>query len=108
MNSLKLRQLVREKLTDGRLPHNSIPRVWGGPSNGESCQACDEVIPQTEFIIEGISAATGRGIQLHVECFYIWDSERAPDYRYDPSTKDRGISPDGISQDGDGNTPPRR
>ena len=92
-----LRQLVRKKLADGRLPHNSIPRVWGGPGNGETCQACETVIPQSAFIIEGISE-TGIGIQLHVECFYIWDSERAPDWRYDPATKVRRI----ISQDGGG------
>ena len=96
----QLRQLVRAKLADGRLPHDSIPRVWGGPANGESCDACETVIPQTEFIIEGISATTGMGIQLHVPCFYIWDSERAPDFRYDPSTKKpSATTPDG-SKDG--------
>ena len=97
MNSASIRQLVRQKLADGRLPQNSIPRVWGGPSSGEACQACEEIIPPTEFIIEGISE-NGRGIQLHVECFYIWDDERVIDARYDPSTKDGGI----ISRDGDG------
>jgi hypothetical protein len=101
MNSASIRQLIRQKLADGRLPHNSIPRVWGGPGNGESCQACEEVISGGECIIEGIRE-NGRGIQLHVECFYIWDSERAPDWRYDPTARDRGVSPDGVSRDGDG------
>ena len=100
MNPVSIRQIVRQKLADRRLPHNSIPRVWGGPANGESCQACEEVISQSEFIIEGISE-NGRGIQLHVECFYIWDSERTPEWRYDPSTKAGGISPGGGPQDGD-------
>ena len=100
MNSVALRQLIRDKLADGRLPRNSIPRVWGGPSSGESCHACAQAIPPVEFIIEGISE-NGGGIQLHVECFYIWDSERMPDSRYDPSTKDGGISPDGAARGGD-------
>lgn len=39
-----LLSLIRDKLTDGRLPQNSIPRVWGGPSAGETCDGCDEVI----------------------------------------------------------------
>ena len=99
MESLQLRHLIRQKLADGRLPHNSIPRVWGGPSSGEACQACEEIIPPTEFIIEGISE-NGRGIQLHVECFYIWDSERAPDWRYDPTTKDGAGSTDGDGRPG--------
>ena len=96
MNSLSLRQLIRDKLADGRLPHDSIPRVWGGPGNGESCHACEMVIPQTAFIMEGISE-TGRGIQLHVECFWIWDSERIVDARYDPTTKPHAGSKDGGS-----------
>jgi hypothetical protein len=25
-----LRRLIEAKLADGRLPHNHIPRVWGG------------------------------------------------------------------------------
>ena len=83
-----IRVLVRAKLADGRLPHNSIPRVWGGPGNGEACDACEMTIPQTAFIIEGISA-TGIGIQFHVECFWLWDSERTIDSRYDPTTKSR-------------------
>lgn len=92
--NLALRQLIRAKLADGRLPHNSIPRIWGGPSDGESCQACDTLIPQDRFIIEGISE-TGMGLQLHVECFYLWDSERTPDSRYDPSSKNGGVAGDG-------------
>ena len=94
-----LRQLVREKLADGRLPHDSIPRVWGGPANGESCHACEAVIPQNQFIIEGISE-TGMGLQLHVECFYIWDAERSPDARYDPTTKKFSATQPAVSQDG--------
>jgi hypothetical protein len=36
--------LIGAKLADGRLPHNSIPRVWGGPANNEDCGACEETI----------------------------------------------------------------
>ena len=35
-----LRLLICSKLDKGRLPLNSIPRVWGGPGNGETCDAC--------------------------------------------------------------------
>jgi hypothetical protein len=81
-----LRRLIRDKLEDGRLPYNSIPRVWGGPGNGEACDGCDAVIPKTEFVIEGISLDGGglllrpddlrRPLQLHVKCFQLWDAER--------------------------------
>jgi hypothetical protein len=72
-----LRLLIRSKLADGRLPLNSIPRMWGGPADGESCDACEEVVTTAEFIMEGIAVTpTQAPVQFHVECFYLWDEER--------------------------------
>jgi hypothetical protein len=72
-----LQLLIRHKLATGTLPLNSIPRVWGGPGNGESCDACELVITKDELLIEGISLANGRKpLQLHVECFHFWELER--------------------------------
>jgi hypothetical protein len=72
-----LHLLISEKLADGRLPHNSIPRVWGGPGNGETCEACGEIITKAQFVMEGISLANGKKpLQLHVRCFYYWDAQR--------------------------------
>jgi hypothetical protein len=72
-----LRRLVSEKLADGRLPLNSIPRVWGGPGNGETCDVCEAAVTPHEFIMEGISLAPGkRPLQMHVGCFHLWDDER--------------------------------
>lgn len=72
-----LRLLIRQKLADGRLPLNSIPRVWGGPGDGETCDACEKVVKKDEFIIEGIGVEGSRHpIQLHVACFRYWDEER--------------------------------
>ena len=77
MDSHALRLLVTDKLADGRLPLNSIPRVWGGPGNGETCDVCDIAVTQHEFIMEGISLAPGKKpLQMHVGCFYLWDEER--------------------------------
>ena len=55
---------------------NSIPRVWGGAGNGETCGVCETIVTKDEFVMEGISVANGRGIQLHVRCFSVWESER--------------------------------
>jgi len=73
-----LRILIQMKLDDGRLPHNSIPRVWGGPGNRETCQACDEVVLTSQLLIEGLSTDTDSraGVQFHVKCFYLWDTLR--------------------------------
>jgi hypothetical protein len=39
MDRESFNRIIRAKLADGRLPQNSIPRVWGGASNGETCDA---------------------------------------------------------------------
>ena len=39
-----IRALIRDKLNDGRLPLNSVLRLWGGPADGEVCDACDKPI----------------------------------------------------------------
>lgn len=55
MDSLTLRALIRTKLADGRLPAETMPRVWGGPGNGERCDACEEIITSKELIMEGLA-----------------------------------------------------
>ena len=76
MEKQALRLLIRQKLADGRLPHDSIPRLYGGPSNGETCRACEEVIEKPALIMEGIALGGTAPLQLHVQCFYMWDFER--------------------------------
>jgi hypothetical protein len=77
MQQRHLQLLIRQKLQTGALPRNSIPRVWGGPGNGETCDACDGIVTKDEWVIEGISLAGGRKpLQLHVECFHLWELER--------------------------------
>ena len=70
-----LRVLIKEKLADGRLPHDHIPRMWGGPGNGETCYGCDELVTRAQMLMEGIDTL-GHGVQFHVACFYLWDTER--------------------------------
>jgi hypothetical protein len=70
MGQQPLRLLIRENLADGRLPHDSIPRVWGGAGNGEVRDACGLVIDKTQFVMEGISTnVSKRAVQFHVKCF---------------------------------------
>ena len=73
-----LRILIREKLKDGRLPHDSMPRFWGGPADGEVCDACDEPITKQQLVMVGIASTLSnkKPIQFHVQCFQVWDSER--------------------------------
>ena len=71
------RLLIRRKLADGSLPYDRIPRVWSGPGNGESCDACEVAITRQELLGEGISREEGgHPILFHAECFHVWDTER--------------------------------
>lgn len=77
MEAESVRALIREKLADGRLPHNSIPRIWGGPADGETCDACDKEIPKGQFVMEGVSTDLAkRALQFHVACLHLWVLER--------------------------------
>jgi hypothetical protein len=78
MDNEALHILIAYKLQDGRLPRSSVPRVFGRPGNGETCDACGVSITKEQMGIEGIALAAGGGrpVQLHANCFQIWETER--------------------------------
>ena len=72
MGDEALHILIAHKLQDGRLPKNSVPRVFGGPGNGETCDACELPMRREQMAIQGIALAAGRRpMQLHASCFQI-------------------------------------
>ena len=75
MEPSAIRALIQTKLGDGRLPHNSISRVWSGSGAREICEACNEVITKAQFVIDGVGAEH-KSVQFHVLCFQLWDSVR--------------------------------
>jgi hypothetical protein len=78
MEAQSIHLLIREKLKDGRLPYDSMPRFWGGPGNNERCDACDTLISKQQLVMEGVSSTPTdkKPVQFHVLCFQIWDRER--------------------------------
>jgi hypothetical protein len=71
-----LRLLIRGKLAGGVLPGHDCAKVFGGVSNGETCDGCDEVIGKAQSVMDCIGEHYPKTLQFHVRCFYIWDSER--------------------------------
>jgi hypothetical protein len=71
-----LRILIREKLTSGVVPGHECTKIFGGPSNGETCDGCGEVIAKTQLMMDCVGEHYPKTLQFHVRCFYIWDSER--------------------------------
>lgn len=78
-----IRSMTLRKLSSGELPNDHIPRFWGGPSDGEHCDVCEEAIRADQLLMECISTQTNQGLQFHVECFYVWDVERDAPGRQD-------------------------
>ena len=78
MDNKALHILIAQKLQGGRLPRNSVPRVVGRPGDGETCDACGASITKEQMCVEGIALAAGGGrpMQLHADCFQIWETER--------------------------------
>jgi hypothetical protein len=70
-----LRLLIRTKLAAGRLPRTRFMRIWGGPAQGELCNACEQIIPRGAFALEDLAEGTPP-IHLHLQCFHLWDEER--------------------------------
>jgi len=60
MTQPSLRLLIQEKLAAGRLPNEHIPRIWGGPGNGETCDGCEETVTKAQIVMENLDA-TGSG-----------------------------------------------
>ena len=81
METEQLQSLIRQKLKSGGLPYDSMPRFWGGPGNGEDCDACNTPITHAQLVMEGIASTftVKKPIQFHVRCFYVWDVERRKD-----------------------------
>jgi hypothetical protein len=71
-----LRLFIREKLQDGRLPHEPISQVQSRPADGQKCDACEKLITMARFVVTGTTLAGRGSIQLHVECFQLWDDVR--------------------------------
>ena len=78
MDDAPILTLIRQKLIDGRLPLNSMPRFWGVDGDGEVCDACDKPITKQQLMMEGLASTltNKKPIQLHVRCFQIWEAER--------------------------------
>jgi hypothetical protein len=75
MEDHALRLYIRAKLAnDHLLPFDSVPHVWGGPGNGETCDGCEETITKDQLVMEGVGIR-GDEVQFHVKCFYVWVAE---------------------------------
>jgi hypothetical protein len=71
-----IRQLVRRKLLEGRLPKSRVIDFWDIPGDGQACDGCGEPMARNQTTRWGIAVRDWMSIQFHVTCFQIWEAER--------------------------------
>jgi hypothetical protein len=81
-----LRRLIRRKLAAGTLPRERAARVWAGRGGGERCEACEETIAPSQFLIEALREEDP-SLHFHLECFYFWDALRQAPEGQEPAAE---------------------
>ena len=72
-----IRELIRVKLQNGRLPRLSAPRVFGPPGTGEQlCGACEVVLDAARLVMLIPFPEDKTFIKVHADCFMLWNEER--------------------------------
>ena len=68
-----IRQTIRRKLENGRLPLEKAARVWRRSLSGEACDGCDMTIGTGQLAMDALAREPGRkAMQFHLRCFEIW------------------------------------
>jgi hypothetical protein len=79
VDEARLRQRVRDRLTEHRLPHGRAITVRETPSNGRLCDACEELISVRDRAVVALVAremSPGWMLHFHINCYVAWELER--------------------------------
>jgi hypothetical protein len=77
MDAEAIRDLIQQKLHDGRLPRGSAPRAFGRPGNWQRCEACEETMPKALLMMEVyLQTRNMKAVRFHGDCYALWNEER--------------------------------
>ena len=71
-----VRQLIRHRIEEGRLPRERTIELWQSPGFGQTCDGCGATITTAETMCL-ICGDDWRAIRFHRGCFEAWDAERS-------------------------------
>ena len=59
------------------LPYQEPVRTWAGHGTGALCSLCGQPISaeDIEYEVELAPEADSRGLQFHVECYRVWETQ---------------------------------
>jgi hypothetical protein len=75
-----LREVVRQRVTDGRLPCKRQDYTWAGKGTELDCSVCDLPITSLQVEYELQFGQNGDGVvvvRMHRPCFSAWERECA-------------------------------
>jgi hypothetical protein len=75
MNDAAVRQVVRNKIADGRLPRDRPGAVKATNGTDEICDACSAPVSPDEVLYK-IAREGSRIFVFHATCLAIWRDER--------------------------------
>jgi hypothetical protein len=76
MDPMVLRDLIRQRIHDGRLPRVELIELGQGYGIGQACDGCGSIVAWNQRMTVRMSRADWRTIRLHDDCFQVWDAER--------------------------------
>jgi hypothetical protein len=71
-SKLGLRDTIRQRIENGRLPVNAPREVNAGHGWGQLCAACDRQITSAEMLYEFEDRRTGKRLRFHMDCYNLW------------------------------------
>jgi hypothetical protein len=74
MDNATVRQSVKARLDDGRLPRNVISPFWTSHGKGQLCDACLRSVTESQVLM-GAEAPNRRTIYFHARCLVYWRLE---------------------------------
>jgi hypothetical protein len=77
MDAEAIRDLIQQKLHNGRLPRGSAPRAFGRPGNWQRCDACEGTLPKALLMMEVYPQMRNmKAVRFHGDCYILWNAER--------------------------------
>ena len=70
-----VRQLIRWRLVDGRLPRHRTVELSHSRGFGQMCDGCGQIINTTDWM-RLICADDWNVVRLHEDCFVLWEREK--------------------------------
>ena len=76
MDKTLVRQLIRHRLLEGRLPRGRAVDIWYASGEGQTCDGCGDPIGRNQMMTWGIASQDWFSVHFHATCYELWEVER--------------------------------